>query len=77
MKLEKWNIKSLEKFFKGRDMPVVVRLDQCTVITDTQRFVDSSFSTIKAHDGEKTYRPYYERLILLKNILNENSITPV
>jgi hypothetical protein len=63
-------LETLEKFFKETELPKQVGLNYCTVITDTEKFIESSFATLKSNSGNKTFMPYYERLVKLKEILS-------
>lgn len=59
-----WAIEELEKFLAGKTLPAgPVQLSQATTIIDVPLFVSSHLSAIKAHNGNKTYYPYFERLL--------------
>lgn len=71
------HIKELEEFFKAARIPAgPIRLNACTVITDTKLFIESHLLTIKNHNGSKVYYPYYERLMQLKTIINATNQVP-
>ena len=66
-----WGVVELENFFKSKELPSEpVRLDSCSLITDVSLFVETHISIVKAHNGIDRYMPYYERLKLLKSIMN-------
>ena len=70
---ETWEkkIAELEHFFKTVTLPTKpVKLNQCSTITDINKFINSHLPIVKAHDGNQGYKPYYDRLLTLKNILN-------
>ena len=66
-----WGVMELENFFKSKDLPSEpVRLDHCSMITDVSLFVETHLSIVMAHNGNARYMPYYERLKLLRSIMN-------
>jgi hypothetical protein len=68
------SIVELEHFFNNNPLPSgEVKLSPCETIIDVRKFIDSHMSVIKSKKGIKTYKPYYDRLIKLKNIINEIS----
>lgn len=73
-KLDKWNISELEDFFKGIDkeyfrLKCPIKLSKCETIIDLDRFIKSHIDICKAHNGNLTYKPYFDRLVTLKEIL--------
>jgi hypothetical protein len=76
MKNEQWNIKELEEFFATAQLPATFRLDTCSVVTDMKLFIESHLDMIRGHEGQKGYLPYYERLLSLKNFI-ENEMNAV
>lgn len=66
-------IEELEKFFTIIKLPTgPLRLDQCTLITDISLFINSHLDIVKAHQGNKTFEPYLDRLNQLKLFLSLN-----
>lgn len=61
----------LEQWFKDNPPPKEVRLNRYSVITDTDKFIKSHISVLRAHSGNKGYMPYYERLIQLKKVCED------
>jgi hypothetical protein len=58
------NISTIRAYFDNEPYPPgPVRLDQCTVITDTKKFVENSLETLESHPGCAGYAPYYNRLL--------------
>ena len=43
--------------------PKEIRLDKGSVITDVPKFIESHIKTLEANSGNKTFKPYYYRLI--------------
>jgi len=74
-KPEKWNneIKELENYFSETQLPTEpIKLNQCSKIINVSLFIDSHFATVKAHNGNKTYLPYLNRLQDLQRVLTLN-----
>jgi len=46
-------------------------LSECEVINDYDKFVESHISALKANSGNKTFSPYYSRLVKLYKIINK------
>lgn len=64
-------IMKMETFFNSIDLPSgEIRLSQCEVITDIQKFVNSHLAYVKRHNGNITFEPYLLRLEKMKNILD-------
>jgi len=73
--VETWDkeISELEKYFTGITLPTQpVKLDQCSTITNVQRFIESHFATVKEYNGVRSFEPYLDRLktlqLKLKNV---------
>ncbi|MCC4230034.1 DUF6965 family protein [Zunongwangia profunda] len=70
---EDWqtDIKELEAFFtKMRLPPKPVRLNQCTLITNIPKFIESHINTVKKYNGKERFLPYLNRLKELRATLN-------
>ncbi len=68
----KWDgqILKLEAFFNSIELPSdEIRLSQCEVISDVQKFISSHLGYAKRYNGNMTFEPYLMRLEKLKNIL--------
>lgn len=76
-KPEFWNTGELEEYFsenivnlwtkKSGELRDPLKLDRCTTITNPGLFISSHLSTIKAHNGNPVYRPYFDRLVSFRN----------
>lgn len=74
---ESWDeeIGDLEHYFETANLPThCIKLDQCTNIIDIKKFIDCNLSTVKANNGNMTYRSYLTQLQKIKQILIDNSI---
>lgn len=64
-------IMKLKAFFNPIDLPTdEIRLSQCEVITDVQKFINSHLEYVERYNGNMTFEPYLLRLEKLKNILS-------
>jgi hypothetical protein len=65
-------IEELKQFFEEAKIPTdAIRVDQCSIITDCQRFIDSHLETVQAQQGKRAYRPYLDRLQHLMQLLKQ------
>jgi len=61
----------LERHFKNSDIPKnQIRIDKCTVVLKPQQFIEAHIATLRGKSGNKTFMPYYERLVKFKNIID-------
>lgn len=68
-----WNgrIMKLKAFFNSIDLPTEeIRLSQCEIITDVQKFIDTHLIRVERYNGNMTFEPYLLRLEKLRNILD-------
>ena len=71
-KVELWNITELYTFFEKAKVPEgPVKLGKGVTIINVRLFIESSLRTIKVHNGNKTFEPYYDRLLALKKIIEK------
>jgi hypothetical protein len=71
---DNWNqqIEELEYFFKNITLKKKeIRLNQCAIISNCNKFIASHLATVKANNGNMIYLPYLVRLQELKDILKE------
>ena len=66
----KWNIDELESFFKN--IPdQSIRISKCELVKSIKKFSQSHLEFIKHNNGKKSFEPYYERLLQLKEMIKE------
>ena len=66
----KWDITELEEFFKSTPIPDgPIILGPGETIINTHKFIDSHLAVIRRKNGIPTFRPYFDRLVKLKEIL--------
>lgn len=69
-KKEVWNIAPLVEYFSTCCIPTgPVKLDRCTTVFNPLLFAGTHLATIKAHNGNPVYRPYFDRLVTFQKIL--------
>jgi hypothetical protein len=61
----------LIKFFETITLPKEIKLTEHETITDCQKFVNGHIEYLKAKSGNKTFLPYFERILKLYEILNK------
>ena len=67
-------IEELESFFSSFIPPDgPLKLDSATTIKDIPAFVRSHMATIKASNGRRSFKPYFDRLLLLKEIITKSN----
>lgn len=66
-------LSEIKSFFNDRELPNEVRISQCEVIVDVYKFVVSHISAIESNPSNKTYLPYYKRLIALIENIKSNT----
>lgn len=68
-----WEINTLETFFKSIKMPILpIKVNEFEVITDVEKFISTHLEYAKNNNGVSTFKVYYERLLELKLILENN-----
>jgi hypothetical protein len=65
-----WKIDELETFFNSATIPTSpIRLNQFSVINDPQLFINGHLATLKKNNGKRTFAPYIDRLLFVKELL--------
>jgi hypothetical protein len=73
-KSEVWDIAGLEAFFEVANIPEgTVVLSSGEKIINVKLFIESHMRIIKLNNG-KTFQPYYERLIRLREIIENKEL---
>jgi hypothetical protein len=63
------DINELEQFFKSVTLPKEIQLSQCEKVTDVAKFISSSLATCRANMGQNAFAAAYDRLVKLKELL--------
>lgn len=73
MQKENWENEILvhELFFENIELPKIMKLNNSTEIIDVEEFIKSHLAIVKANNGNPIFRPYLDRLIELKNLLEK------
>ena len=71
---ETWKVvvDDLETFFSTSSICHSIRINQCTVISNLKQFIKSHISVLRNYDGNRYFLPFLDRLIFLKNIIQQN-----
>lgn len=64
-------VQDLIEFFDRDDLPESVDISPHGFIFNLKKFLDSHISCVTSRSGNKLYRPYYDRLVLVKSILEK------
>lgn len=56
----------LENFFNKVELPPEVWLSESEHITDVKKMIDSHLKILKANSGNRSYLPYFDRLVRLR-----------
>lgn len=59
----------LEAYFEGLVLPETIRLAPGTTVSNVRKFIAAQFAVIRGDNNWPVRRPAYERLLLLKAIL--------
>lgn len=71
-----WNLNSLYEYFANNKMPKSITFGPGQFIVDVNKFVTSHLKICKINQGKRHFEPYYDRLVKLKSILeNEKKQT--
>lgn len=69
-----FEVEELESFFNSFIPPKSpVKLDSAMTVTDVSLFVKSHMATIKANQGRRSFKPYFDRLQLLREFLSHSN----
>lgn len=64
------NLNQLIAFFRDYEYREdVVVLDQCTKVLNSRKFVKSHLNALISNKGNKTFTPYYDRLVAFYNVV--------
>lgn len=69
--MENSEIEALETFFASAELPSQIQLTKWERVNDIPRFIAGHLATIKSHIGNKKFEPYFDRLVLLRKLLEE------
>jgi hypothetical protein len=57
----------LETFFATAKLPQTVKLPTSEVIEDVPKCVESHLQTLRANSGNRTFLPFYDRLMYIRS----------
>lgn len=65
------NFNKIKDFFNNTELTDdIIDLDGCTVITNLTTFVNSHIKALESNPNNKTFMPYYDRLLKLYKLYN-------
>jgi hypothetical protein len=71
-----WNIEEIETFFRDAKLPDgPIKLSKAETIINSKKFLEDHIATVKRHNGNKTYFPYYQRLVKFKKIIENGKVS--
>lgn len=71
--IDEWPVDEIDKFLQNIELPMEpIQIDSSGVITDVQKYIETNLKAAKLHNGKRTYKPYFDRLVCLKNYLENN-----
>ena len=62
-------LSDIEAYFSTAELPQTLQLSPQEHITDLRKCVDGHISMLRARSRNKTFMPYYHRLVKIYNIL--------
>jgi hypothetical protein len=63
-------LNELEQFYKTAVLPSwPIELEQGTKIADIPKMIESHFTVLRANPNNKTYEPFFDRLVRLREII--------
>ena len=68
MKLDK-----IEAYLKDAELPEYIQITDAEKVTDVRLFIDNHIAMLRANSGNRTYLPYYNRLLALTKILQHDN----
>ncbi|HNQ67956.1 MAG TPA: DUF6371 domain-containing protein [Bacteroidales bacterium] len=70
-----WDIESITQFYNQYKLPDgPIKLDNAQTIINTSKFVEAELTIVEENQNNPTYKPHYDRLCLLKEILEKEII---
>jgi len=63
------SLTDIEAYFNSLELPQSLQLSPQEHITDLRKCVDGHVSMLRARSGNKTFMPYYHRLVKIYQIL--------
>ena len=57
----------LKEYFNSVTLPKEIRISDFEYIHDVRKFVDAHIEVLENHSGIRIYKPYFDRLVELKN----------
>lgn len=69
-----WPVEELEKFFSSINIPEEsIVISKSLTITNPSTFIKTHLAAVKSNNGKPIFKAYYERLLIIKEILSKKS----
>lgn len=62
-------VKEIKEYLDSAVIPEIVELNDCTIILNSKNFYESHIAMLERNKGNKTFLPYYDRLLKFYNII--------
>lgn len=64
--MKRVTLKEIENYFKDVEFTDDhIQIDQCTIVTNIEKFYNTHLETLKKNSGNKLFMPFYMRLLKL------------
>jgi|DEB0MinimDraft_4_1074332.scaffolds.fasta_scaffold01710_9 hypothetical protein len=63
----------IEAYLKDAELPEYIQITDAEKVTDVRLFIDNHIAMLRANSGNRTYLPYYNRLLALTKILQHDN----
>jgi len=63
----------IEAYLKDAELPEYIQITDAEKVTDVRLFIDNHIAILRANSGNRTYLPYYNRLLALTKILQHDN----
>lgn len=73
MQHKAYTIAELETYFKSAKLPDTIQLTTYMSVLNVRKFVDSHLDLLKANPENERYKPFLDRLNLLRNKLENTT----
>lgn len=65
----------LEEEIRTFELPDTIQLNRWSKILNVKDFVDSHFLTLRSNSGKRTFLPFFERLLELRDLLANQGLS--
>ncbi len=62
-------VQAIKEYLETAVIPEIVELNDCTIILNPKNFYERHIAMLERNKGNKTFLPYYDRLLSFYNII--------